>query len=83
MGGPHHRMNAEDDDNRIFSKDRWPIPLHDTRFLQVNANNGSIYFGSTYPTLLIQTHATEFDISRCNAEVLHIHEPVIIQTLIQ
>lgn len=34
--GFHHRMNAEEDDNRIFSKDRWPIPLRDTNFLNVN-----------------------------------------------
>ena len=32
---PHHRMNLEDEDNRRFSKDRWPIPLRDTKFLSV------------------------------------------------
>ncbi len=34
----HHRMNMEEDDNRIFSKDRWPLPLRDTKFLNVNAS---------------------------------------------
>jgi hypothetical protein len=34
--GQHHRINSEDDDNRIFSKDRWPIPLSSTKFLNVN-----------------------------------------------
>ena len=32
-------MNAEEDDyNRIFSKDRWPMPLRDENFLNLNAN---------------------------------------------
>jgi len=29
-------MNAEEEDNRIFSKDRWPLPLSDVRFLNIN-----------------------------------------------
>ena len=32
MTEPIHRMNMEDCDPRIISKDRWPIPLKDARF---------------------------------------------------
>ena len=76
--GPHHRMNAEEDDNRVYSKDRWPIPLRDTNFLNVNNNNGSLNFGSTYPTLLISIDPVMYDTTKCNSEVLHINDPILI-----
>jgi hypothetical protein len=79
--GPHHRMNAEEDDNRIFSKDRWPLPLKDVRFLNVNQNHGNLKFGSSYPVLLISTDPVNYDTSRCNSEVLHLNDPLIIQAL--
>jgi hypothetical protein len=74
-------MNAEEEDNRIFSKDRWPLPLPDVRFLNINQNHGHIKFGTTYPTLLIATDPVNYDISRCNSEILHLNDPLLIQTL--
>lgn len=73
--GQQHRMNLEEDDNRIFSKDRWPIPLADTRFTQVNQHNGAIYFGSTYPSFLVSENPEHVDISRWVTEALHITDP--------
>ena len=35
MSEPAHRMNLEESDTRVISKDRWPLPLFDTRFLNV------------------------------------------------
>jgi hypothetical protein len=70
-------MNAEDDDNRIFSKDRWPLPLRETKFVNVNANHGLIKFGSNYPTLMINTEALPYDTSKCNSEVLHLNDPLL------
>jgi hypothetical protein len=74
----HHRMNAEEDDNRIFSKDRWPMPLRDTKFLNANANQGIIKFGTTYPSLMINTEPLPYDTSKCNSEVLHLNDPIVI-----
>ncbi len=71
-------MNAEEDDNRIFSKDRWPLPLRDVRFLNINQNHGHIKFGTTYPTLLISIDPVNYDISRCNSEILHLNDPLMI-----
>ena len=70
-------MNAEDDDNRIFSKDRWPLPLRDTKFINVNANHGLIKFGSNYPTFMINSEALPYDTSKCNSEVLHLNDPLL------
>jgi hypothetical protein len=78
MGGPMHRMNSEEEDNRIFSKERWPLPLRDVKFLNVNQNHGHVKFGSTYSTFLISTEPVSYDTSRCNSEVLHINDPVLI-----
>jgi hypothetical protein len=72
-------MNLEEDDARIFSKDRWPIPLRDTAFLNVNA--GGLHFGSSFPTFIIDPKPVKFDLSRCNAEALHLNDPLLIQTL--
>ena len=74
-------MNAEEDDNRIFSKDRWPIPLADTKFLNIHAHDAGLFFGSTYPTLLISLDPVKYDTSRCNSETLHLNDPLLIASL--
>ena len=72
-------MNLEDDDMRIFSKDRWPIPLRDTSFLNVNA--GGLHFGKSLPAFIVDSKPINFDLSRCNAEALHLNDPLLIQAL--
>lgn len=74
-------MNSEVEDPRTFSKDRWPIPLFDTKFLNVSANMGQIVFGSTYPTLLIMTDSVSFEMGKFNSEVLHLNDPEFIEAL--
>ena len=76
---PHHKMNSEEEDTRIFSKDKWPIPLRDVKFL--NVNQGQLSFGPSCPTFLVSPTAIAYDTNRCNAEILHLNDLLVIQTL--
>ncbi len=74
-------MNLEEPDPRVISKDRWPIPLNNQKFLISLRGTLSLHFSSTYPTMLINSNPIKIDMSKTNSELLHLNDPILIMHL--
>ena len=67
-----HKSNLEEKEFKVIHKDKWPLPLSDINFTLVNPNNPHIWFGSTFPRLIIEKKPIVFDVSKCHCEMLHV-----------
>lgn len=62
-----HYTNLEESEQRIVFKDKWPIPLASSNFVN-NSAEPNLHFGASLPSFLVRPDPIEYDQTQAKYE---------------